>query len=71
MIDVGYNARPIMSNQDQILVGIPVFNESKFVDDVLQEVLSYADHVLVIDDGSTDDTPAGLPIIQSRSSVMR
>lgn len=63
-----------MAKQDHILVGIPVFNESKFVDDVLQEVLTYADHVLVIDDGSTDDTPARLanhPVKIIRHAVNR
>ncbi|MEE2906261.1 MAG: glycosyltransferase family 2 protein [Planctomycetota bacterium] len=46
----------MMPKNDRILVGIPVYNEAAFVTDVLQEVLQYADHVLVIDDGSTDET---------------
>lgn len=39
------------------LVAIPVYNEAKYVRRVLDRVLSFAQHVLVIDDGSTDDTP--------------
>ena len=39
------------------LVAIPVYNEEKYVTKVLGEVLRYAADVLVIDDGSTDQTP--------------
>lgn len=39
------------------LVAIPVYNEQKYVTQVLEEVRRYADNILVIDDGSTDDTP--------------
>lgn len=42
----------------RILVGIPVYNEQRYVSRVLAEVKHYAQHVLVIDDGSTDDTPS-------------
>ncbi|MBX3374349.1 MAG: glycosyltransferase family 2 protein [Phycisphaeraceae bacterium] len=40
-----------------VLVGIPVFNEERYVDRVLTEVRRYASDILVIDDGSTDGTP--------------
>ncbi len=40
-----------------ILLGIPVYNEQAHVTRVLSEVKQFADCVLVIDDGSTDDTP--------------
>ncbi|MFO0784869.1 MAG: glycosyltransferase family 2 protein [Phycisphaerales bacterium] len=40
------------------LIAIPVFNESRHIRAVLERVLNYAKHVLVIDDGSTDDSPA-------------
>lgn len=43
------------------LIAIPVYNEEKYVCRVLAHVLEYADDVLVIDDGSTDRTPALLP----------
>jgi len=39
-----------------VLIAIPVFNEYKYVDDVLDAVARYADNILVIDDGSTDGT---------------
>jgi dolichol-phosphate mannosyltransferase len=43
------------------LVAIPVFNEEKHVRQVLSRVLAHNPHVLVIDDGSTDQTPRILP----------
>ena len=42
------------------LVAVPVFNEAGFIDDILRQVLRYAENVLVIDDGSTDGTSAML-----------
>ncbi len=39
------------------LIAIPVYNEQKYVTRVLTEVRRYASDILVIDDGSTDDTP--------------
>ena len=41
----------------RILLAIPVYNEAEYIDTVLSEVAKYADHILVIDDGSTDTTP--------------
>ncbi len=40
-----------------ILLGIPVYNEQAYVARVLSEVRDFADCILVIDDGSTDETP--------------
>lgn len=39
------------------LVAIPVFNEAATLRGVLAEVRKYARDILVVDDGSTDDTP--------------
>ena len=39
------------------LVAIPVYNEEKYVRRVLERVLGYVGDVLVIDDGSSDETP--------------
>ena len=39
------------------LIAIPVYNEEKYVTRVLSEVRKYAREILVIDDGSTDQTP--------------
>jgi len=44
----------------QKFVAIPVYNEQDYVDHVLDKVRGYIDDVLVIDDGSTDDTPLHL-----------
>jgi len=41
----------------RILTAIPVHNEEKYLEDVLSQVLRYADDVLVVDDGSVDRTP--------------
>ncbi len=38
------------------LVAIPVFNEQGYVRGVLERVREFAQHILVIDDGSTDNT---------------
>lgn len=40
------------------LVAIPVYNEERYVERVLDCVREYADDILVIDDGSTDATPS-------------
>lgn len=40
-----------------ILLGIPVYNEQEHVEKVVGEIRRFADCVLVIDDGSTDETP--------------
>lgn len=39
------------------LVAIPVYNEQGTVERVLRKVRRFAEHVLVIDDGSADQTP--------------
>jgi glycosyltransferase involved in cell wall biosynthesis len=40
------------------LVAIPVFNEERHLEGVLDEVRRHADDILVVDDGSTDGTAA-------------
>jgi len=42
---------------DGILLGIPVYNEQAHVTKLLGEVRDFAHCILVVDDGSTDDTP--------------
>ena len=39
------------------LVAIPVFNEASHIADVLDKVRRYSETILVVDDGSTDETP--------------
>ncbi len=43
-------------NSPRVLIALPVFNEAPFVCHVLNQVLRYNEHVLVVDDGSTDGT---------------
>lgn len=49
---------PVPQPRPGILLGIPVYNEQEYVTGVLEEVRRYADDILVVDDGSTDRTPA-------------
>ncbi len=46
----------------RVLVAIPVYNEQRYVTNVLTEVRKHADDILVIDDGSTDHTPTLLAL---------
>jgi glycosyltransferase involved in cell wall biosynthesis len=41
----------------RLLTAIPVHNEEKYLEDVLREVSRHAENILVVDDGSTDQTP--------------
>lgn len=41
----------------RFLTALPVYNEEKYLDDVLPRVTQFAGDVLVVDDGSTDRTP--------------
>src|SRR3954453_23081516 len=41
----------------RVLTAIPVYNEDKYLEPVLTEILRHAKDVLVVDDGSTDRTP--------------
>ncbi len=41
----------------KLLIAIPVFNEQQYLSRVLDKVLTFHSDVLVIDDGSSDDTP--------------
>ena len=42
------------------LIAVPVYNECRYVDQVLSEIHTYADNILVVDDGSTDGTAEAL-----------
>ncbi len=41
---------------DRVLVAIPVYNEERYVDCVIDEAKRFCRHLLVVDDGSTDET---------------
>lgn len=40
------------------LVGIPAYNEEKTIGEIVKRSLQYSDKVIVVDDGSSDDTAA-------------
>lgn len=42
------------------LVAVPVYNEERYLPRVISAVRRYAEHLLVVDDGSTDGTSAAL-----------
>ncbi len=52
----------------KFLTALPVYNESKYIDGVLEQVLRYSPDVLVVDDGSTDGTAE---LLSARSDVAR
>ncbi len=43
-------------SQPKILVAIPAYNEERYIGSVILKAQQYADEVIVVDDGSTDDT---------------
>src|SRR6476620_11077258 len=63
----------------KFLVAVPVFNEERYVEPVLREIRKYARatalaenveiRVAVIDDGSTDNTPAVLDRLQKLGHI--
>lgn len=63
---------PIEQNRE-IIVGIPAYNEETTIYDVVTDVTEYADIVIVVDDGSDDDTAeiarnAGAIVVEHESN---
>lgn len=55
----------------QVAVVIPAFNESATIADVVERALRHVETVIVVDDGSRDDTAgalAGLPVVLMRNA---
>jgi len=46
--------------EPRILTALPVFNEARHISRVLDAVRQHSQHILVVNDGSTDDTPVVL-----------
>ncbi len=55
----------------RLLIAIPVFNEEKYVRDVIRKVSQYHPDILVIDDASTDQTAAILADIQKQYAGLK
>ena len=53
--------------QCKFLTALPVYNEASTVESVLDEVSRYCDHIVVIDDGSSDGTAE---ILSTRDDVV-
>ncbi len=53
----------------RVLTAIPVYNEERHVERVLTEVRRHAEHILVVNDGSSDGT-AGLLAVQPGIAVV-
>ncbi|KAB1185475.1 MULTISPECIES: glycosyltransferase family 2 protein [Haloferax] len=47
-----------LRNEEKTIAAIPAHNEEKTVGEVVRDAVAYVDEVLVIDDGSSDETPA-------------
>src|SRR5262245_62701557 len=45
-----------LGSRMNLLTAIPVYNEERHLEGVLQEVRRYSPHILVVNDGSTDRT---------------
>jgi glycosyltransferase involved in cell wall biosynthesis len=55
-----------MDSSPRVLTALPVYNEVGHVNPVLDEVVRYADDVLVVDDGATDGTSA---LLDARTDI--
>jgi len=53
----------------RLLIAIPVYNERKYVETVLDKVRRFHNDILVIDDGSTDGTGEHLATLAERSQI--
>lgn len=60
----------MMDFPERWLAALPVYNEAQYVTDILDQVVQYADDVLVVDDGSSDGT-AELLAARDDISVIR
>jgi len=55
IVSIKYRTTDIMTEQ-KLIVLIPVFNEASTIGSVISKTMKYAQTILVIDDGSTDDS---------------
>ncbi|SIR76632.1 Glycosyltransferase involved in cell wall bisynthesis [Haladaptatus litoreus] len=67
------NAQSTEDEQVELLVGIPAYNEEIGIGSTILATQRYADHVVVVDDGSSDETveiakQAGATVLQHESN---
>lgn len=56
--DINNSSLPHIENKNRIIALIPAYNEERFIGSVVLKTHQYIDKVIVVDDGSSDDTAA-------------
>ena len=57
-----------MTYMDRITIGIPAFNESRYIDNALKSAVGQSRHIIVSDNGSDDDTAKTCALIATTDS---
>jgi len=57
---------PAATMSGSVLTALPVYNEAVHLSEVLDEVLRFSPEILVVDDGSADETPG---LLRSRNDI--